>query len=130
MSSSLILTINHSLSSYFPGLRIVDTCGNIQFTSSRILSLGAEYNLINFIANKNDVGNNTGASKRVSQNFPQKSDGKIITLSCGYCTSSYYVLIFVSKKRRYLIFTQCLKNPQETKYLILIVFFILFLFRY
>ena len=73
-----ILIINPSLSSYFPGLRIVDTCGNIQFTSSRILSLAAEYNLINFIANKNDVGNNTVASKRVSQNFPQKSDGKII----------------------------------------------------
>ena len=70
--------IDTSLSSYFPGLRIVDTCGNIQFTSSRILSLAAEYNLINFIANKNDVGNNTVASKRVSQNFPQKSDGKII----------------------------------------------------
>ena len=70
--------INPSLSSYFPGLRIVDTCGNIQFTSSRILSLAAEYNLINFIANKNDVGNNTVASERVSQNFPQKSDGKMI----------------------------------------------------
>ena len=74
--------INPSLSSYFPGLRIVDTCGNIQFTSSRILSLAAEYNLINFIANKNDVGNNTVASK--SQNLPQNFDGKIITLFCGY----------------------------------------------
>ena len=70
--------IDTSLSSYFPGLRIVDTCGNIQFTSSRILSLAAEYNLINFIANKNNVGNDTVASERVSQNFPQKSDGKII----------------------------------------------------
>ena len=78
----LILIINPSLSSYFPGLRIVDTCGNIQFTSSRILSLAAEYNLINFIANKNDVGNNTVASK--SQNLPQNFDGKIITLFCGY----------------------------------------------
>ena len=73
--------INPSLSSYFPGLRIVDTCGNIQFTSSRILSLAAEYNLINFIANKNDVGNNTVTSK--SQNLPQNFDGKIITLCCG-----------------------------------------------
>ena len=73
----LILIINPSLSSYFPGLRIVDTCGNIQFTSSRILSLAAEYNLINFIANKNDLGNNTATSK--SQNLPQNFDGKIIT---------------------------------------------------
>ena len=86
----LILIINTSLSSYFQGLRIVDTCGNIQFTSSRILSLAAEYNLINFIANKNDVGNYTVTSKRVSKNLSKNFDGKITTLFCGYSTLPDY----------------------------------------